>query len=184
MNPDSTQDLNAVSLYETASNSTIDYHRLDGTGHTAALKITSHAANLAIAAGTIIGGSENCVDVNNEVRMLHVDVGEYIARGKHAISAKTSFGCVFTGHIKGRAKRWEVNLGSWSDQSDSLQDGTRLELTAEHYPIRVWLGNATIPAMDNASKYKLMGFGRHGAFVRKLVMFLWDLGKRLNIPGV
>lgn len=184
MNPDKTNDSNAVSLYETSSGTAYMAERIDGTGGTAALKVTSRASNLTVSVVTLRGGSENCVDVNNEVNQLTVTADRYEVTGKYAISAKTSRNCTFQGHIVGRAKRWEVNLGSWSDQSKKTQASTWLKLTAEHYPIRVWVGNSTIPFLDDPKKYKLMGFGRHGDIVRKVVMFFWDIGKRLNIPGV
>lgn len=181
MNPDGTSDLNAVSLYESASGMRLRYLSIDGSKGTAALKITSRATNLRIDAGQLIGGSENCVDLNNECSGIAVHCDEYHCRGKYAISAKTCSGVSFSGHIVGRAAQWEVNLGPWSDQSSRVQTGTTLKLTADVYPIRVWVGNATAPAMDDPKKYKLLGFGRYGKAARVAVMFFWDVGKRLNL---
>lgn len=173
-----------VSLYESSNNTILNYTDLDASGgYTAALKVTSKAKGIVVHAHRLIGGGENCVDVNNGVDGLTV-TAIYAPLGKYALSAKASRAIRFVGHIRGRAKRWEVNLGSWSDQSRAVQTGTLLELTADTYPIRVWVGNADIPLMDDPKKYQLMGFGRYGPAARKLVMFLWDLGKRLNLPGV
>ena len=181
MNPDGSADLNTVSLYETASGLRLKYAVIDGSAGTAALKITSHAQDVDVTVGTLIGGSENCVDLNNGCRNIAVHCDDYQCRGKYAISAKTCSDTSFTGHISGRATQWEINLGSWSDQSSNPQTNTKLALTADHYPIRVWVGNALIPDMDDPAKYKLIGFGRHGTIVRELVMMLWGLAKKLKL---
>ena len=180
-NPDGSQDKNLVSLYETDSNKHLSYGVLDGTGDTAPLKITSKAAQLSVSADRLIGGSENCADLNNEVSNVTVMCASIEPRGKYALSAKTSNGVFFTGHIVGRANSWEVNLGSWSDQSKAVQTNTHLSLTADKYPIRVWLGNADYPTLDDPSKYQFLGFGRYGVVVRTFVMFFWGLGKKLGL---
>lgn len=182
MNPDGTSDKNLVSLYETDNNTAKVYDVLDGTGDTSPLKVTSHCTCCTVAVNKLIGGSENCVDVNNEVVGLHVSCLEYDTRGKYTLSAKTSNGVTFRGHIIALASKWEVNLGSWSDQSKKVQTATRLELTADIYPIRVWVGNADVPSMDDPSKYQVFGFGTHGAIIRTLVMFFWGLGKKIGLP--
>ena len=181
MNPDGTQDVNTVSLYDNDSGGRLQYDTIDGSRGTAGLKITSRAKNLSLTAERIIGGRENCVDLNNECSGITVVCGEFQILGKYGISAKTCNGVVFRGHLAGRAKQREVNLGSWSDQSAKTQTETSLDLTADYYPIRVWLGNAQVPLMSDPSKYKLMGFGRYGAFVRAVCMFFWGLGKRLGV---
>jgi len=180
-NPDGSLDSNAVSIYETSNGQSLQFDEIDGRGATAALKVTSHATEVSVTAKTLWGGSENCIDLNNECEKVHVDFGTAVIGGKYAISAKTCDFVSFHGHLSGRASQWEINLGSWSDQSSRTQTGTSLVLTAEFYPIRVWVGNAEIPTMDDPAKYKIIGFGRHGAFVRGLVMFLWSIGKKLKL---
>jgi len=180
-NPDGTSDSNAISLYETNSGEKLVYEVIDGAGGTAGLKITSRCANLNVLAGTIIGGTENCVDLNNECSGILVQSETYQTRGKYTLSAKTCNGVIFRGHIALRASQWEVNLGSWSDQSDKIQSNTLLALTADVYPIRVWVGNAEIPHLDDPKKYQIIGFGRYGAVVRSVVMLLWKIGKKLHL---
>jgi len=181
MNPDGSADLNTVSLYETASGLRLKYNVIDGRAGTAALKITSNADDITVTVGALIGGSENCVDLNNSCRNIAVHCDNYQCRGKYAISAKTCNGVTFSGHITGRPTQWHVNLGSWSDQSSAPQTNTKLALTADHYPILVWVGNALVPDMDCPAKYKLIGFGRHGTIVRELVMMLWSAAKKLKL---
>jgi len=180
MNPDGTADQNAVSLYETSSGKVLVYETIDGSAGTAALKITSQASSLRVSAGRMIGGRENCVDLNNGCQDVVVECDEFEVRGKYALSAKACRGVAFRGHLSGRPGKWHVNLGSWSDQNKGTQTGTHLALTADAYPILVWVGNATVPTMDDPKKYRLMGFGRYGALVRAVVMFGWDIAKRLN----
>ena len=181
MNPDGTQDSNALNFYETSSGKNITQPQADGTGYTAAIKITSKCSFFSIAGQSWTGGSENVVDINNECNGVTVVCDDFQCRGKYALSAKTSRNVTFKGRISGKPSQWHVNLGSWSDQSGAVQDGTSLALTAEVLPIMVWIGNATPPQLDDASKYKLIGFGRYGPIVRKLVMLLWALGKKLHL---
>lgn len=181
MNPDGTPDSNTVSLYETSSGDRPVYDLIDGSQGTAGLKITSHCRDLVATCDLIIGGRENCVDLNNECDGITVSAKEYRVNGKYALSAKTCKNVSFIGHITGKPSKWHVNLGSWSDQSRDIQDNTALMLTADTYPIVVWVGNATVPKMDDPAKYKVIGFGRYGSAVRAGVMFLWDMGKRLNL---
>lgn len=180
-NPNGTSDSNAVSLYETSSGKKIELDVIDGKNFTAALKVTSHAVGIHLLANWIVGGSENCVDVNNEVTDLVVDATTFDIRGKYGLSAKTSTDITFIGHLAGRATVWEVNLGSWSDQSRKVQTQTYLKLTSYTYPIRVWIGNADIPVLDDPTKYVFLGFGRYGKFIRSVVMFFWTVGKKLKL---
>ena len=181
MNPDGTQDVNTVSLYETSSEQTVTLGVVDGSNGTAALKITSKAKNVTVSSPRLIGGSENCVDLNNECAGISVSCPAYEVRGKYAISAKTCSGVTFGGHLIGHGSQWDVNLGSWSDQSSATQTGTHLALTAESYPITVWLGNSDMASFDDPTKYKVIGFGRFGPLVRSIVMFLWSVAKKLHL---
>ena len=181
MNPDGTQDANAVSLYETSSGLKLVYEAIDGSAGTAGLKITSRCANLSVLVGKITGGSENCVDLNNECGGIIVSCDRYEIRGKYGLSAKTCRNVTFRGHLTGTPSQWHVNLGSASDQSNAIQEGTQLELMADAYPIVVWIGNATRPRLDDPKKYKLIGFGRYGSPARELVMLLWRIAKKLRL---
>lgn len=181
MNPDHSLDVNTVSLYEGSNGQSVVYDTLDGSAGTAALKITSRAQGITVKAERLIGGSENCADLNNECRNISVSPNVFEVRGKYALSAKTCDGVAFTGHITGTPSQWHINLGSYSDQSGRVQTNTRLELTADSYPILVWVGNADAPSLDGPAKYKLIGFGRYGSFVRSLIMLLWGIGMKLKI---
>lgn len=180
-NPDGSLDSNAVSIYETSNGQNLAFTEIDGRGFTAALKVTRHAADISITAKTLIGGKENAVDLNNECSGIVVDFGTAVINGKYALSAKTCRNVTFRGHLSGRPSQWHVNLGSWSDQSKSTQEGTQLALTADSYPIRVWIGNAANTTFDDPAKYKVIGFGRYGTVVRELVMVLWGLAKKAGI---
>lgn len=181
MNPDGTQDKNALSLYETSNGQSLTYDTIDGSGDTAALKVTSHATDIHVSAKRLIGGSENLVDLNNGCSGITVIFDEGQIHGKYGISSKTCNDVTFVGHMVGAPTQWHCNLGSWSDQSSATQTNTHLALTADSYPIVVWIGNADIPTLDDPTKYRIVGFGRHGPFVRAIVMFLWGIGKRLHL---
>lgn len=180
-NPDGSQDSNAVSVYETSTGLSVVFGTIDGSSGTAGLKVTSKCRDFHATAEKIVGGSENCVDLNNECAEVVVESQCYVVKGKYALSAKTCAGVTFRGLIYGVPSKWHVNLGSWSDQSKKPQTRTRLELTATAYPIVVWVGNADLPELDDPRKYKVIGFGKYGKVVRAVCMFFWDVGKRLNL---
>jgi hypothetical protein len=181
MNPDGSADKNILSLYETSNGARLNYDVIDGTGGTAALKITSKCTNLVVTVDHLIGGSENCVDLNNECKDVEINCDALEVRGKYALSAKTCRNVTFRGHVEGVPSQWAVNLGSWSDQSKKVQDTTKLVLTADVYPIVVWIGNAVNTIYDDPSKYKVIGFGRFGWPVRPVVMFFWSILKALHL---
>jgi len=179
-NPDGSQDINAYVLTKDQWNKTTQISMVDGSKGTAALKITGNAVNVSVQAQLLIGGSENCVDINNECSGVLVIANEFRAAGKYAVSSKTSHGVSFLGRITGSVSQWHVNLGSWSDQSPRKQTATHLGLTADQYPILVWVGNSEIPTLDDPAKYKLIGFGRY-QWAIPFVMVFWGLGKKLGM---
>jgi hypothetical protein len=180
-NPDGSIDTNAYDYYETSNGKTVQLGVVDGSALVSPIKITSHCTNFILKAEKLIGGRENCVDINNETEGVTVAAGEFAITGNYGLSAKTSRNTTFRGHLTGKPKQWHVNLGSWSDQSAQVQTGTRLELTADVYPILVWLGNADRPRLDDEAKYKVIGFGARGPIVRSLVMFFWGIAKKLHL---
>ena len=187
MNADGSSDKNLISFYETDSGKNITQPQLDasGGGFTAAVKITSHCANFTITGDKWVGGTENVVDINNECENVKVACSEFVVPtgAKYALSSKTCNGVTFEGKIVGRPTQYALNLGSWSDQSSATQHGTTLNLTADNYPIVVWVGNAVKPkVLNNPSFYKFRGFGLLGSPIREIVMFFWGVLKKLGIP--
>lgn len=181
-NPDGSVDVNAISIYQDSNGKTLTYDTIDGSKGTAALKITSKATDVHVSVAKLIGGSENCCDENNLCNGITVTCDVYEIHGKYAVSAKTCNNVTFIGHLTGTPSQWHVNLGSYSDQSGATQTNTHLALTADIYPILVWVGNSEVPTFDDATKYKVIGFGRYGSLVRGFVMFFWKLGKKLGLP--
>lgn len=157
MNTDGTADRNGESFFETSNGQRPSRDLMDGTGDTAAAKVTSHCTDFVLTAKRIISGSENLVDVNNETDRVTVvfERGE-INGAKYGVSAKTSQRTTFQGTMAGAPRSWHVNLGSYSDQSMKPQTDTRLNLSADALPIKVWSGNARRTVCDDPSKYQFV----------------------------
>lgn len=180
-NPDGSVDVNAISIYQDSNGKTLTYDTIDGSKGTAALKITSKATDVHVSVARLIGGSENALDCNSECTGVTVTCDNYEIHGKYGISSKTCSNMTFIGHLSGKPSQWHYNGGSWSDQSSATQTNTHLVLTADTYPILVWVGNSEVPTFDDATKYKVIGFGRYGSLVRGLVMFFWGVAKKLHL---
>lgn len=109
----------AVNLYETSNGQTLTFDVIDGTGHAEALKITSGARDITVYAARIIGGTEDCVDVNNHCRNIRVIAAWWEPRGEYLATIKgESDGITLEGRVANHAKKVEVDCGNWSDQGN------------------------------------------------------------------
>lgn len=90
---------------------------LDGRGYDDALKL-SNASNVTFDSWPILGGDEDCVDVNRG-SSIRVD-GQFWPRGSRVATIKGGAKDVaLSGVIHGRAKKFDVVIGQWSDQSNA-----------------------------------------------------------------
>lgn len=131
------------------------------------LKI-SHCKNGTVRAGRVVGGSEDCLDLNNHCEKLVIEAdlweprGDYLATikgGSHAITVR--------GRVRGHGRVVDIDLGNISDQSDDATTGVALDLLHEAgEPITVRVLNALEPQLLNAvsQRYivtcKIPGFWR------------------------
>jgi len=129
-----------------------DFDVIDGSGGSDALKITDSSYGM-IRVGHIIGGKEDCVDVNNHTSGVRVICDLYEPRGDYVITCKGgSSNIVFEGFVRGHGRVVDVDLGNVSDQSDDLTTGIRLNLVHEAgEPITVRVLGADNPALLNAA---------------------------------
>ena len=119
----------AVNLYETSNGLTLRYDVIDGTGFAEGLKITSQARDITVYANRIIGGYEDCVDVNNRCQNITVVAAVWEPRGTYLATIKGgSKNIRLKGEIVRPANRVEVDGGHHSDQSKEVTDGISLDL--------------------------------------------------------
>lgn len=190
MNPSGSQDNNLVSLYETDSGTPgapkiISYGVLDASDpkYTGALKITSKAHDIVVSVDTIHGGTETCLDINNECQNIVVQCRQfYCARSEYVATVKGgSCNVRLEGTVVGYPRKGcMVNWGDWSDQSSKISNGLVLALNGSS-PITYRRLNASNVSFDSPANYKCVlaiPFGKLGIAV---VWFVWRLLKKLHL---
>ncbi|MBL9187932.1 MAG: hypothetical protein JNK23_10665 [Opitutaceae bacterium] len=117
------------------------------------LKVTDCAGG-RIVAGHIIGGREDCIDVNNHCEGIVIEAAVLEPRGKYIATIKGG-----SRHITlrcpcviGHGTETDIDLGNISDQSDEVTGPTLLD--CQHQlgplePIRVRVLGATRPILLN-----------------------------------
>lgn len=178
-------DRNLHSYYETDSNSAVVK---DEMGRKAfrpdwsdTLKITSGCRALWVNIGTIWGGAEDCVDINNGCNGIGVNAnfipqGKYLATIKGGVSNVTLAGSVSLAP----AGEVDIDLGNWSDQSSKPVAGVALNLARPNRaPITVRVLNAEPPIILGGGPYEFVwprpNTWYHGIVV-KTMLLLGKLG--------
>lgn len=153
--------------------------------HSDALKVSA-CRNLAVAVhGTIYGGKEDCVDINNKCEGAHVYANLMVPQGRYVATIKGgSNGVWLSGQIRGHGKEVDIDIGNVSDQSDNLTRKVYLDLTHEDGPdepitVRCIGGPRPILANEGLQKYELV-FKVPG-FWQSWLLKAWKQVKKLNI---
>lgn len=99
-----------------------------------ALKV-SGALFVDLAAGGLVGGAEDCVDVNHS-HSVNLLVDRFVPRGRYVgtIKGGSSNITIKFGAIEGRPKYVDFDLGNWSDQSGARTTQVRLQATTAPQP--------------------------------------------------
>jgi len=148
-------------------------------GTSDSIKITSGCCRLHITANRVIGGSEDCVDINNECRDIVVDA-IWEPRGKYLATIKGgSRDIELRGRVVTQGKEVTIDLGNHSDQSKKRTEGVFLNLTCNQ-PITWRRINATTPQIRAGQKFKkkLSVPGELRAFFAAAYIWL----KRIGVP--
>ena len=120
-----------------------------------ALKISLSSKGF-VSAGTIVGGKEDCVDINNHCRDIQVQATLFVPQGDYAFTIKGgSEDITVTGVVRGHGKVVDVDLGNVSDQSDDLTRRVSICLTHENgEPITIRVLGCENPKLLNAGAQK------------------------------
>lgn len=155
MNPDGTTDRNAVSICGERPIGTRQYETIDGSGGSDALKVTD-SADGHIRVEHIIGGREDCVDINNHAAHVLVECPLLEPRGDYVATIKGgSDDIVLRGTVRGHGKIVDVDIGNISDQSDDITRCVALHLIHEAGdPITIRILGAENPILLNSSTQK------------------------------
>ena len=167
--PNMKPDNNHISIYDAhhLAQSYGDIVPPEGTDDT--LKITGASTDVSVAADSIHGGAEDCVDINNRCERITVRAGEWHSGGKYIATIKGgSRDIELSGEIVRPGKSCDVELGNWSDQSQALTTGVRLNLTRRDGGyMHVMLWHADRPILAGGGPYKI----RRAPWVVRTVFF-------------
>jgi hypothetical protein len=117
------------------------------------LKYTTKLQNFTHRVGHVFGGTEDCVDVNNECTGVAVIAKGFWSGGKYVATVKGgSFGITLRGSIYKSGSEVDVDLGNWSDQSAKKTSMVFLDLVKpEDREVTVRVLNAHKPILAPAS---------------------------------
>lgn len=125
--------------------------------------------------GRLVGGDEDCSDVNNHCEEVYVYADEWWPRGRYLATVKGhSQGTTLSGRVMGHGRVVDIDIGNASDQSQLPTGPVYLNLTpGDNRPIsyRVIYGHRPV-FLNDPSYY-------HCQFALPLWLgFLWDRGYR------
>jgi hypothetical protein len=178
-------DKNLVSI---ADEVVIDRHFIDlippDDSYADTLKF-SNATTGVITARRIVGGREDCVDINNGSARLHISAEAWEPRGKYLATIKGgSRDITLAGTVTSHGSEVDVDLGNRSDQSREIVRGIRLDLkTTDGSPIRVRLLLAERPRILNAAdqEYRFVFPSQVPLWLRRLGFRAWEWLRKLGV---
>jgi hypothetical protein len=153
-------DINLISFIGPVNNGqTVDMsgEELNGLGFTDTVKCTTELQDFTGKFGLVIGGNEDCIDVNNRCKKIDIFAKTWKPTGKHLATIKggSEEVCV-RGDVISHGEEVDVDLGNWSDQSQKKTKKTALGLISkdgEKISIRV-LKSEKPTLLPNTGPYK------------------------------
>jgi len=156
-----------------------------GTSDT--LKVTA-SREVMVVAKRIVGGREDCVDVNNRSQDVSIYAEVFEPRGKYLATIKGgSRNVMLRGGVKGHGSVVDVDIGNISDQSDELTGPVRLDLEhldGEEITVRVLGGSRPVFVNGDRQKYRVVFEvpGPFKSFFLKAYKFLKRVLNPLGVP--
>lgn len=145
----------------------------------------SRARDGAITADLVVGGREDCVDVNNLSERVFIHAQRWEPRGKYVATIKGGSSTIsLSGEIHGHGSEVDVDLGNWSDQSSEITRNTKLNLTtADGSPITVRLLLAERPRLLNADvqRYRFVFPSQIPLCLRRLGFLIWKWLRKVGV---
>lgn len=127
-----------------------DWVRLNGLPDDV-LKITSRAKDITVRGKKIIGGKEDCLDVNNHAEDIFVHFDEWQSGGRYVCTIKGGSKRIkLSGKITKHGKFTDVAIGEFSNQGNDPTGPVELAMTADG-PVKVFLANGPDPIFVNGN---------------------------------
>jgi len=106
-----------------------DLTYIDGTSASEAIKCTSYLENFTGIFGRVVGGYEDCADINNHSKNIHLKADLWVPTGKFGFTVKgESSGVTLEGPLKNHGTEVDVDFGNWSDQGNGYTFDNTLNL--------------------------------------------------------
>lgn len=182
MNADGTQDCSAVNLYDVNSGGKFVYGTLYANSGTEALKITSKAKDITVDGIAINGGTEDCLDLNNECSGIKVHFDRWLSGGTYVVTCKG--GCTdveLSGRIDKHGSVTDIDLDNASDQSTKPTRNIRLAFTTDDgsaVKVRCLGPNSPI-ILNQSQRYEITQDKRIGALFKLLRTILAVFGIKI-----
>ena len=153
-------------------------------GESDALKVTDCDYGM-IFAGTISGGKEDCVDVNNKCHDIEIFADLFVVNGKYLATIKGgSSRILLVGEVKGHGSEVDVDIGNVADQSDNLTRQVKLALKhvdGDPITVRVLGGERPIILNPFEQEYRIV-FEVPGRLPKSWFLKAYKFLKRLGLP--
>ncbi len=149
--------------------------------HSDALKITD-SSNGTVYAQRIVGGKEDCIDVNNHCEGVAIHALLLEPHGKYVATIKGgSRNITLSGTVRGHGTEVDIDIGNISDQSDNPTGHVFLHLYHESgEPITVRVINGRRPILLNSDEQSYVTIFRAppfwGSLFAKIVHQLRKIG--------
>jgi hypothetical protein len=166
----------------TESNANYGLEDLDASrdGYADALKI-SGIEGTTIEIGQIIGGIEDCIDVNRSCKSIKIFTKELIASGKYVATIKGGSSYIeLHGHIRRHGSEVDIDIGNWSDQSNDPTKYVILNLTADNGPVTVRVLSGTEPIFLNSEENYRFLFPDPRHFYHGIVVTIFKFMRRIG----
>lgn len=145
-----------------------------------ALKV-SKRKNVIVEINKIVGGYEDCIDINNFSDNIAIKVDELHASGKYVATIKGSSSNIeLSGHIVKHGKEVDIDIGNWSDQSNEPTKNVKLNLSSDDGPVTVRVLAGDIPYfMNGEENYKIV-FPNPRHFYHGVVVWLFHMARKIG----
>ena len=127
-----------------------------GPGMSDTLKF-SGVEDVAVRVRRLVGGVEDCIDVNNKCRNVVVYVEELVPTGRYAatIKGESEHVTIIVNRLVGHGKETDFDYGNRSEQASGRTKNCTLRVTEADGPVRVRVMHAWRPELGGAVKFKV-----------------------------
>lgn len=118
----------------------------------------SWVRNLTVMVNRIVGGVEDCIDVNNRCSDLVIFAEVLEPRGRYVatIKGESENIRIYATRIEGRGKETDFDLGNRSEQAKGRTKDVTISVTeATHEPVRLRVMHAWEPTVKGSAKFKV-----------------------------